>query len=164
VPKGSTFSIPIGFIYRDPAGWIDIGFNRKDVYDRTDTDEWVRLRENRPYININLKTILFDLDASNRIRLEYRDIEKSDNHWRFRNKLTVNFPAITKLELKPYIANDVYIRLDGTGFNKNRLYSGFSFNLAENLKADFYHLWQVRSVGNDQTDISVIGTRLKFLF
>jgi len=152
----------VGLIYKSLADWMDIGFNYKQIFEKSDKGEW--LKENRPHFNIILKTKLLDLSVSNRFRVEYRDREQKDNFWRYRNKVTIKLPSFTEFNLKPYLADEVYINLDGTGYSKNRLYSGFSFALAKDIKFDVYYLWQSSRSGSNQTDINVIGTKLKFSF
>ena len=93
----------LGLVYRSLADWIDVGVNYRQVFARADRGEW--RQENRPHVNVTLKGRLFDLDVSSRSRLEYRDREKRDDVWRYRNKFTVKLPfELTPLKLKPYLA------------------------------------------------------------
>lgn len=154
----------IGFVYKSLADWIDLGFNYKQVFERTDSEgEWKQ--ENRPHLNITLKGRLFDLGLSSRSRFEYRDRENKKDLWRYRNKVTVKFPLeLTSLKLQPYLADEVFINFDEEDFNKNRLYAGLSLKLSKNIKGEVYYLWQTSKSGGDWKDINVLGTGLKFYF
>ena len=101
--------------------------------------------------------------------MEYRDRENKKDIWRYRNKVTAELPLeitvpLTELKLHPYLADEVFINLDGQGYNKNRVYSGVSFKLWKNSKGSIYYLWQSSSKSGGWEDINVIGTQLKFYF
>ncbi len=153
----------LGFVYRSIADWIDLGFNYRKVFEKDSNGKW--RQENRPHLNITLKTHLFNLDVSNRARLEYRDREKKKDVWRYRNKTTVKFPLkLTKLKLQPYIADEIFITLNDDNVDRNRFYAGASLNLSKNIKANIFYLWQSSRSGHQWKNINVIGTQLKFLF
>ena len=99
--------------------------------------------ENRPHINLNFKTKYCDIDLSSRYRLEYRDVEDGQDKWRHRNKFTARFPwKLTPLNLQPYIADEIFIEADHSHIDQNRLYSGFTCKLAENISGNLFYLWQ----------------------
>ena len=153
----------LGFVYKSLADWIDLGFNYKQVFQKDSKGTW--RQENRPHLNVTLKGKLFGLDLSDRSRLEYRDRENKKDLWRYRNKLTVKLPLeLTALKLQPYLADEVFINLDGEGYNRNRLYSGLSLKLSKNIKAEVYYLWQSSESSGGWEDINVLGTQLKFYF
>jgi len=156
-------SSDLGFLYRGFADWIDLGLNYKQVFEKDSKDIW--RAENRPHFNVTLKGQLFALDVSDRSRLEYRDRENKKDIWRYRNRLTVKLPtAFTKLELQPYVAEEVFINFDEEDFNKNWLCSGVLFSLSKNIKGDIFYLWQSSKSGGDWENINVLGTRLKLYF
>lgn len=153
----------VGFVYKSLADWIDLGFNYRQVFEKDSEGEW--RQENRPHLNLTLKGKLFDLDISDRSRLEYRDRENKKDIWRYRNKVKIKLPfELTSLELQPYLADEMYINLDGGDLNRNRLYSGFSLNLSKKIKAEVYYLWQSSKSGGHWKDLNVLGTQLKFSF
>jgi len=71
---------------------------------------------------------------------------------------------LTGLKLQPYVADEVYINFDEEDFNRNRVYSGVSFKLSENIGGEVYYLWQSSKSGGSWEDINVLGTKLKFYF
>ena len=88
------------------------------------------------------------MDVSNRARLEYRDRENEKDVWRYRNRVTVKLPVeLTALKLQPYFAEEVFICMNGEGFNSNRVSSGFNINLSKNIKVDIFYAWQADRAG-----------------
>ncbi len=139
-----------GLIYKSLAEWLDIGVNYTVIYgygeDADDTDE------KRTSLSAILRGKILDRDVSDRLRLEYRDRAEKSNMWRFRNKFTVNRPfenldtrGIRLLEeglIKPYVADEIFVDLDGTGFSQNRVYLGIVTRLHKNMSTDFYYVLQ----------------------
>ncbi len=152
-----------GFVYSGLAQWIDLGFNYRQIYQKDGADHYKY--ENRPHLNATFKGKLFGWDVSDRSRIEYRDMETTKDSWRYRNKIAVKFPIeLTDLKLQPYIANDAFINLDPEDFTKNRFYTGFTFKLTKNIRADIYHMWQATKTTSEWEDIYVLGTKLTFIF
>jgi hypothetical protein len=153
----------LGFTYKGLADWIDLGFNYKQVFLELPDENWSR--ENRPHLNITFKGRLGTLDFSDRSRFEYRDLEYRDNLWRYANKLEVNLPLeFTRLKFRPYFADQVYINLDGRGFEKNRIYAGASFELSEDIQSEVYYVWQSSKTLGRWWDMSALGLQLKIGF
>lgn len=126
--------------------------------------------ENEPYLYATLSCQLKGFKLDSRSRLEYRTYNyKKVDSWRYRNKFTVKFPwKFTKLEIQPYIADEIFIRFNGTDLNQNRLFGGLGFTLTKNLKAEIYYMLQYtknyKSTESNWTDINVLGTKLKLAF
>ncbi len=142
--KAENFTATIqslALYYSGYADWVDLRFNYRKVYERDSEGAW--RTENRPHINVTLKTKLGGIDLSSRSRFEYRDRKKKEDLWRYRNKVTFKLPfEITELKLQPYLADEVFINFNDQGYAANRFYSGLSFDLAKNIKGQIYYLWQ----------------------
>lgn len=156
-------NIDLGVVYKGFADWVDIGFNFKKEYEQ---DNNRRFRhENRPHLNLTLKTKIWDLDYSNRSRLEWRDRENKEEVWRYRNLSTVKFPVkLTKYNLQPYVAEEFFINLPEDNINQNRLSSGFAYTLTENIKGSIFYMLKKDKGASGWTDTNVIGLQFKFLF
>ncbi len=152
-----------GLIYKGLADWVELGFNFRKIYERESHDDWVE--ENRPHLNLTFKGKLAGFDISDNSRIEYRDREEKKDEWRYRNKLTAKFPVeLTSLKLRPYVADEIFVNLYGEGITRNRLFSGFSFKVAENTKLDIFYLWQASKAGEEWDDVHALGTKLTFTF
>ncbi|MHC4737392.1 MAG: DUF2490 domain-containing protein [Planctomycetota bacterium] len=152
-----------GFVYSGLADWLDLGFDYRHIYGKDSSGTWSE--EHRPQLNAILKGNLLGIDFTNRSRFEFRDRQNKDDGWLYRNKLTLKFPMeLTALKLKPYIADEVFFILDEADYTANRLYAGFSIDLAKNLKGKIFYMWQTARVSGADIDINVIGTNLTFSF
>ncbi|MHC4556998.1 MAG: DUF2490 domain-containing protein [Planctomycetota bacterium] len=153
----------LGFVYTSLADWMDLGFNYRQVFHKDSAGDW--RRENRPHLNVTLKTEVNDFALSSRSRLEYRDREIKKDIWVYRHKATIKLPfELTKLKLQPYIADEVFIDLDKSEYVGNRLYSGFSLVSSKRIKSELYYLWVWGKSGHDRIYVNVIGAQLKFYF
>ena len=150
-------------VYKGFADWIDVGLNYRQVFSKDSAGDW--RQEHRPHLNATLKAKLFDLDVSNRLRVEYRDTEGGKDAWKLRNKFTVKFPVqLTALNIQPYLADEIFIDPDETEINVNRLYAGLSCKFSDSLKGSLYYLWQSKESGGDWDSVNVIGIQLKLNF
>ncbi len=152
----------LGFTYKGLADWIDLGFNFKQVFVEL-PDEWTR--ENRPHLSITFKGRLAGLDFSDKSKFAFRDIEYGDDYWRYSNKLKVNLPyELTRFKLCPYVADQVYINMDRSDFEKNRLYAGVAFELSKNVESELYYVYQWGKILDNWLELSALGLQLKFRF
>ncbi|MHC4666297.1 MAG: DUF2490 domain-containing protein [Planctomycetota bacterium] len=152
----------LGFVYRSLAEWVDVGFNYRQVFQKDSERKWKR--EDRPHLNVTLKAEALDLDLSSRSRFEYRNREDQEDFWVYRNKVTVQFPwALTDLKLRPYVAEEIFVILDPMDYLGDRLYGGMYLDISENMRADFYYVWQSKRLGDPQ-EVHALGVALKFRF
>ncbi|MDP3787143.1 MAG: DUF2490 domain-containing protein [Candidatus Omnitrophota bacterium] len=150
-----------GFVYSVNKN-LDLGVNYRQVYEKKKGDFKV---ENRPHINGTLKFDLSGFKLEDRNRFEYRHFDYQEDSWRYRNKFTLKFPwKFTKLNIQPYLSDEVFVDLNEGILNRNRFYSGFGFNLTKNLKADIYYLLQSTKGSGRWADANVLGTKLKISF
>ncbi|MEW6075662.1 MAG: DUF2490 domain-containing protein [Candidatus Omnitrophota bacterium] len=141
---------------------LAIGVNYRQVYEKKKGDF---KEENRPHVNAVLTYDLGGFRLDDRNRLEYRHFDYQADAWRYRNKLTVKLPwKFTKMQIQPYLADEVFLDLNNKAFNRNRLYSGFSMSLTKNLKAEVYYLLQTSRSGGGWLDVNALGTKIKLLF
>ena len=153
----------LGFTYKSFADWIDIGLNYKQLFREQSDGHWSR--ENRPHMNITFKGRWAALDFSDRSRFEYRDKEYGDDLWRYVNKFEVNLPfEFTRLKFHPYVADQVYINMDGSGFEKNRIYAGAAFELSEDIESELYYVHQWSEFLGRWQELSALGLQLNFRF
>jgi len=121
--------------------------------------------ENEPYITATLFWDLKGLKFEDRNRLEYRHFDYQADSWRYRNKFTVKLPwKFTRLEIQPYLANEIFLDFQNKAFSRNRFYSGFTMSLTRNLKAEIYYLLQSTRSGTSWVDANVLGTKVKLSF
>ena len=151
-----------GVTYSGLAEWFDLGVFYRHIFEETAGD-WEQ--ENRPHLDATVKWELLEFPMSDRGRFEYRNREDAEDSWRYRNKFTVKWPhKITKAQIQPYIADEIFVDFDDRRFTVNRLYTGFSMKLFKNLKADIFYLWQAKRSGGTWLDYNILGTNFKLSF
>lgn len=152
----------LGFTYSGLEDWLSVGFNYRQVFEKK-SGEWKQ--EERPYLNTTVKWRWFDYSLSNRVRFEYREIEDSEDYWRYRNKFAIKLPLkLTKLEIQPYIADETFYDFNRDELNRNRLYLGCNLKLLDGLKGEIFYLWQTSESNDEWADIYALGTKLKLSF
>lgn len=151
----------LGFVYNLNKN-LDLGINYRQVYEKKKGDF---KEENRPHINVTLKWDLSGFKFDDRSRFQYRHFDYQTDLWQYRNKFTVKFPwKFTKLEIQPYVADEIFVDLNGVVLSRNRLYSGLGFSLTKDIKAEIYYLLQSSKSAGTWTDANVLGTKLKITF
>jgi hypothetical protein len=142
--------------------WFYLGLNYRQIYEKK-KGKWKE--ENRPHANGIFKRKWQEFKVKNRSRFEYRIRQGKEAVWRYRNKLTVAFPVkYTRLDIKPYLADEIFVDFDKGKLNRNRLYVGFKAKLVKRLKTDIFYLWQRSKKGGAWIDYNVIGAKLKVQF
>lgn len=156
-------NVNVGFVYKGLAESVDIGLDFKKEYEKDSTGKF--RQENRPHLNLIFSSTLLDIDASNRLRLEYRNREKKEDLFRLRNCTTLKFPVkVTKLHLQPFVSEEFFINLGEDNVSQNRLSLGFSGAPARNLKASIYYMWRTNKITGGWENTNVIGVGLGFRF
>jgi hypothetical protein len=153
----------LGFICKGLADRIDLGFNYKQGFRKDDDGHWKQ--ENRPHVNVTLYGRLGTLEFSDRSRFEYRNREDREDLWRYVHRLKVELPfEFTKFNFRPYVADQVYLNLEGQTFEKNRIYAGVTFELTENIESGFYYVWQSRKSDHQWNELNALGFQIEILF
>jgi hypothetical protein len=153
----------LGFVYGGLADWIDLGFNFKEVFVEEDDGHWSR--ENRPHVNITVKGPVGPFDVSDRSRFEYRDLENENDLWRYVNRLKVKLAfELTKFKLRPYVADQIYLNMEGRAFEKNKIYTGATFRISKALESEIYYFWQLGRFDGQWEDLNVLGLQLNISF
>ena len=152
----------LGLVYSGFADWLDLGMNYRHIFEKKNSKWRV---ENRPHLSATFKWKLFDFGFSDRGRFEYRNREDAEDFWCYRNKLIIKMPfKLTKFEIQPYIADEIYYDFDIETLNRNRLYGGVTFKIFKDMKGEIYYLWQVSEKKDKWIDVNVLGTKLKLTF
>ena len=142
--------------------WLDLGAGYRLAMQDRDGD-WKY--DSRPFLDTTFKMTLHEFTFNDRNRFEFRALENAKDDIRYRNKLEIRAPEMTKFALQPFVGNEIFVRLTGN-FDavENRLYGGVGFNTLWKLKGDLYYLWRTRDRDNTWIDSNVLGTNLKMAF
>ena len=153
----------LGFFY-DVNKHLSIGIGYRQIFEEKSGKF---KEENEPYGTATFiwETAGFRFD--DRSRLEYRHFDYQTDSWRYRNKITVKAPwKFTKWEIQPYVADEIFLGLNGINLDRNRFFSGLGFKISRNLKGEIYYMLQSsKSSGTCLwKDANVLGTKLKLSF
>ena len=152
-----------GLGYTNTEGWLKLYGALKMVHAQTeDRDDWVH--ETRPHFNIAVLSQFRGVDVINRSRIEYRDIEDEHTVRRFRHKIRIDSPVtFTRLQIKPYVAEEIFYNFNADRFNGNRIQAGFFIPLHEKVRLDLFYFWHIhKEDDHDWSDANVIGTYIRF--
>lgn len=152
-----------GFVY-DVNKNFTLGINYRQVYERRGGDFKA---ENRPHFNATGKWDILGFRLEDRNRIEYRhfDYERED-FWRYRNKISLKFPwKLTKFEIQPYLADEVFINTIGTAFAENRGYAGLGFSVIKNfVNGEIYYMRKSNNSTGGWIGANVLGVKAKIIF
>ncbi len=152
----------LGVTYSGLAKWLDLTLSYRHINEEK-SGGWKM--ENQPNLNADVKWKLFDFNLGNKLRLEYRNREAADSGWRYRNKFTIKTPfKLTKLQIQPYVVDEIFYDFDVQTLNKNRLFAGLSLKILKNLSGETYYLWESNEKSKKWSDTNVLGTKLKISF
>ena len=123
-----------------PYDFFSAGLSFRYSYTKGSNGTLTAHSEYRPIIIGWLSHDFGPVKLVDRSRFEYRATEIFPNTWWYRNRLDIILPIILQsVELRPYIANEIFVNLTDGTFPQNRLYAGFRFSIVENFETDFYY-------------------------
>ena len=141
---------------------LDLQANYRQVYEKKKGEF---KEESRPHLNATLKFELYAFKLDDRNRIEYQHFDYKTDTWRYRNKFAVKFPwKLTRLEIQPYVADEIFVELEDGSLSRNRLYSGLEFTIIKHIKGGVYYLLQSSKSSTQWVDAYVTGTKLKLIF
>ena len=150
------------FQYSGLPDWLGVGFGFKQQFEK-EGDGW--LVENRPLVNILLRTAIPGLLVVDRSRFEYRILEDEENVWRYRNKISVTPPvAFTPWKLAPYMSQEIFVAFNEEDFNQHRVSGGFFVPLQEHVRFELFYVWKLNEEGDDWHDTNIVGSYVHFQF
>ncbi len=104
-------------------------------------DIWYWEERPRIYATPQIKIKGFNLE--NRNLLEFRIKQKTEDSLRYRNMTTLTAPwKLTKLEIQPYAANELFFESNRNGLVEDRLYGGLKYHLWHELYGSLFYLRQ----------------------
>jgi hypothetical protein len=152
----------LGFTYSGFVEWVDVGLNYRGIFEEKSKD-WKY--ENRPHLNLKLKTSLGDVKVSNNNRFEFRIRQSNEDKMRYRNKSTVKPPIkFSRFEIQPYLTDEIFLDTDSVEMTRNRLYIGFNGKVWKNFKADIFYVLESNKSSDNWADVNVFGTKISLSF
>lgn len=127
-----------------------------------DSDDKVSVNEHRIFQQFITKQSLWKVKLSHRYRFEQRFVE-NDFSMRFRYFLGLNIPFQNKengknpLYFSAY--NEIFLNVDSSIFDRNRIYVGFGYQINKNIKLEAGYMSQLfETTSRDQLNIITFVT------
>lgn len=151
----------IGVTY-EVLPWLSLGAAFRQIFEEQN-DNWEP--EFRPQFQATFKRIRQYFSILDRNQFEYR-IYKQDP-WKafYRNRLKIGFPFVFDGRvLSPYIADEIFVRLNDPEFNRNRVYGGLDFIFwRDRMGMDLYYFWERGFASLRGFNRHVIGLKIKIM-
>ncbi|HKL31428.1 MAG TPA: DUF2490 domain-containing protein [Tangfeifania sp.] len=143
------------------TSWFEIGGGGRLLAIKK---EYGWLQEKRPmlYADLSIGLGIFKIDFGNRI--EYRFLDKSENHWRHKQKLSLNFPKIPQTALQFYTAFESFYKFNPDGFHIFRGYAGINTIQKEHFKLKVYYVLEKNKNAVSFTIIDILGIDMSVEF
>ncbi len=97
-------------------------------------------------------------------RLEYRTFDIGKSHYRYYNKLNVEFPlSVSAHNLKPYLTEELFIKLNDENLHLVRWYAGFYLLDTKHVQSDLFYCYNIQKSWPRWTRANVVGLNLRFV-
>lgn len=148
------------------TNWLSLGAYCEYIREKKKNirKENVWKTEYRPHADATFKYKFYGFILSDRNRMEYRAKVGEKNTFRYRNRLTLQFPKFSSLNIQPYIADEPFYEFEAHDLNNNRAYIGADFTIYKNLKGGLYYMCESRKKQKEWENANVLGTNIKFGF
>lgn len=125
-------------------------------------------QENRPRLELKFHDKIEGWGLEDRVRIEYRMKQDSDDYFRFRNRVKVKTPwKLDPFSINPYVAYELFfsdLPDDDWVVGRQRFYVGLGMKFLANLKGELFYLKQLDWKSSDWREYNVIGTALSASF
>lgn len=121
--------------------------------------------EFRPLANLTWRRAVDGWSLANRHRLELRMFEgdEAQDRFRYRNESRLVLPERFSVgRLRPFIEEEFFYELDGSGLNVNWLTAGLRYRLRKGLSFKLGYRWQAQKFGNDWSHRHVLVSGLSW--
>ncbi len=127
------------------------------------TDDWQP--EDRAMLEVYFADHVDSFRITNRFRVELRRFDWRDNDLRLRNEITVEAPwALTPLELKPYLEEEVFYSTNAGQFEANWLGAGLAWRPLDGVKLKLGYRWNRFRAGDDWNNRNLLVTGINLFF
>lgn len=158
-PKNNSIDVKFADITLDHTftKWFEIGGGGRLLWINK---EYGWLQEKRPmfYADFSSGVGKFEIDFSNRI--EYRFLDKAENHWRHKQKLSLDFPKIPQTALQFYTAFESFYKFTADGFHILRGYTGLNMIQKKHFKLNVYYVFERNKSSLNWTPIDILGINM----
>jgi len=147
-------------LYHDFSRNIALGVALRNASSFSNSS-WVSETTPQAYMVYKGEVKKFKLNFSN--RYDYRCFDTGERQSRYRNKLTIVSPvSIFDFGFRPYVAEEMFVKLNDEGFYNYRLFGGFSLFNIRFVKIDLFYCCNKLKQNNAWNHQNVGGLYLYF--
>lgn len=160
-PSEDGFNLKFGDLWlkHEIGNWFEYAGGFRVLYSRNATD-WTE--EQRPMIMGTFSKDILRLSFDFSHRMEYRIYKFNEDHFRYRQKLNVQSPALTSFGLKLFASEETYTKFNNEHTHLARLYSGVKTFDYEHFEMKLYYVLEKKKKEHFWSTADIIGMNLSF--
>lgn len=162
VPESKRVSVVLGqlAVKHKPKAWF--GYGAAFRVSNLQPAEGVSISENRPFVFVDLSKDLneFQIVFSNRI--EYRAYKELSDHFRHKQTLKLDFPALADWGMRFYLSEESFYKMNGVGTHSARFQSGVTALDKDWFAMKVYYILEKRKASDYWLTGDVLGLNLSF--
>ena len=162
----------LGLMHTGLTDWLHASLNYRMIFRRREQDDF--LRQDRVHLNFTFKGHWRNLGLSNRVRLEYNDLERVGDYQTIRNKFTINPPLefkpndqrliLAKQTLEPFGSYEIFYNTFDHTITRHRFQTGIAMALTDNIKGDISYIREESHSSIDPSNLNVLFMKIRFHF
>lgn len=158
-PRTSSIDLKFGDVWmsHECNDWFEYagGFRLSHV---RKNNQW--LEERRPMFLSEVSKNLNNFDFSLSGRFEYRWFKEASDHFRFRQKINIDFPPILKSGLSFYTSEEAFIKLNREKTHLARIYAGLNTLNKKHFDLKIYYSLEKMKSFNYWNTTDIIGMNM----
>ncbi|HKJ79070.1 MAG TPA: DUF2490 domain-containing protein, partial [Prolixibacteraceae bacterium] len=120
------------------------------------------LTENRAMLVGNLFHDSDQIEWSFSNRFEYRIFDQETNHFRHKQKFTVQFPVLTPGNFRFFVAEETFEKFTSDNLHIARIYAGFQAFELEHLQMKLYYILEKYKAAKTWNTRDILGLNLSY--
>ena len=149
------------FLAREFNDWLELGGGYR-VAGINNNYGWLTEQRSMVYGNVFKESRKLEFKFSN--RFEFRAFDKTANHFRHKQQLTLEFPALTAWNFRFYLAEETFQKFNAQNLHLARFYAGVRVFEFEHLQMKMYYilekfknnnLWNTRDIAGLNLSVEI---------
>lgn len=162
VPKNNRVSAVLGqlAVKHKPKNWFAYGAAMR-ISSLTPA-EGIRIGENRPFVFVDLSKHLNEFEISFSNRIEYRSYKELSDHFRHKQTVKLDFPALADWGMRFYLSEESFYKMNGDGTHAARFQSGLTALEKQWFAMKVYYILEKTKAVDNWLTGDILGLNLSF--
>jgi len=140
--------------------WLEYGGGYRRTSSYVTSNYWVN--ENRAMLYFDLREPVHNFAFTFSNRFEYRSFKILEDHFRYRQSLKIDFPALANWGMRFYVSEESFYKFNTDKTHLARLYAGLTILKKEHMNlSTYYSLQKSKRILNWSTS-DIVGLNLGF--